>query len=83
MRKKHHASLKLHTIYTIALALTFGMVLYFAQDVTLGISMMFLLFYIAGNGIIHARKNVLHRDTLLEYILVSAIVLALIIGYIS
>lgn len=83
MRKKHHASLKLHTIYTLVLAVTFGVVLYFTQDLTLGISMVFLLFYVVGNGIIHARKNVLHRDTLLEYILVSAIVLALIIGYIT
>ena len=47
MRKIHHASLKLHTIFTVALAVTFGIVLYFSKDLTLGLSMIFLLLYVA------------------------------------
>lgn len=80
MRKHHHSTMKFHTIYTLLLTLAFVVVLYFSQNFTLGLIMLFLLFYIAGNGIIHSRKNELHRDTLLEYVLIAMIVLVLLLG---
>ena len=82
MKKQHHSSLKLHTIYTLLLIAVFGVLLLFVRDMTLGVAMLFLALYISGNGIIHARKNVLHRDTLLEYLLVGIITLVLLIGFI-
>ena len=83
MRKQHHISLKIHTIYTLVLSLVFAALLFVTRDLTLGVVMVFLLLYIAGNGIIHAHKNVLHRDTLIEYVVVAIIALVLLFGYLS
>lgn len=80
MKKIHRSSLKFHTIYSIALSVIFLVIILSVRDITLGATMVFLLLYIIGNGIIHTRKNELKRDTLLEYILVSIIVLVIIMG---
>jgi hypothetical protein len=80
MRKHHHPTLKLHTIYTLMLTLVFGFIFYFVQDITVGALMVALALYVAGNGIIHARKNTLHRDTAIEYLIVALIAFVLLIG---
>jgi hypothetical protein len=76
----HIRTLKFHTIYTVALTVIFLVIALLAQEIILGVAMLFLLLYVAGNGIIHGRKNELTRDTLLEYIIISAIVIVMIIG---
>lgn len=80
MKKFHHASLKLHVIYSVFLSVIFLAILLFVRDIALGASMFFLVLYVVGNGIIHTKKNELKRDTLLEYVLVSAIVLVVLLG---
>lgn len=80
MKKIHHPSLRLHAIYSIVLSVVFLAILIFVRDIALGVSMLFLVLYVVGNGIIHTRKNELKRDTLLEYVLVSAIVLVVLLG---
>lgn len=80
MKKIHHKSLKFHTLYSIALSIILLAVIVMVRDITLGITMFLLLAYIVGNGIIHSKKNELQRDTILEYIIVSVIVLIVIIG---
>jgi hypothetical protein len=80
MKKKHVASLKFHTIYSIIIAAIFVLVIIFVRNILFAAAAGFLLLYIVGNGIIHAKKNELTRDTLLEYILIAAIVLVVIIG---
>lgn len=80
MRKRHHVSLKFHTGYTLVLAIIFVAVIIFKPDIALAGSMVFLILYIVGNGIIHSRKNVLSRDTIVEYCIVSAIALVVLIG---
>lgn len=80
MKKKHFSSLKFHTIYSIVLAAIFLIIVLFVRDIALIAAMVFLFLYVAGNGIIHNKKNELTRDTLLEYIIISAIVLVVIIG---
>jgi heme/copper-type cytochrome/quinol oxidase subunit 2 len=80
MIQRHHKALKFHTAYNIVIWLIFFILVIMAHDITLTLSVLFTLFYIVGNGIIHANSNELSRDTLIEYFLVSVIVLILIIG---
>lgn len=80
MKKQHYQRLKFHTIFSVSISLLFLVILFIYRDITLAIAMVFLAAYIIGNGIIHVRHNELKRDTILEYIIVSAIVLVLLIG---
>ncbi len=80
MKKKHHTSLKFHTIYSLVSSVIFLIIILLARDLTLGLTMVFVTLYIVGNGIIHTTKNELERDTLVEYILVSIIILVMMIG---
>lgn len=73
-------SLKFHTIYSSILALIFLVILFFVRDVMLGIAMFFVMLYVAGNGMIHTNKNALTKDAIIEYIIVSAIVVVVIVG---
>jgi len=82
MKKKHIPSLKFHTLYSIILAAIFVLVVIFVRNIIFAAAAGFLLLYVIGNGIIHTKKNELTRDTLLEYILISAIVLVVIVGLI-
>jgi len=45
----------------------------------LGVSMAFLILYVTGNGLIHARNNELERDTIVEYFVISVIALIILI----
>lgn len=83
MKKKHHSSLKFHTIYSIILSVVFLAIILVRHDLTLGLTMVFLTLYIVGNGIIHTTKNELKRDTLVEYVLVSIIIMIMTIGAIK
>lgn len=80
MKKKHHSSLKFHTIYSVVLSIIFLAIILLVHDITLGATMAFMLLYVVGNGIIHTRKNELKHDTLIEYILVSIIIFVIILG---
>lgn len=80
MKKIHHRSLKFHTIFSVVLAAVFVVTMLIVRDLVLGIVLAFLLAYIIGNGIIHGKKNELNRDALLEYGIVSLIVIALLLG---
>jgi hypothetical protein len=80
MKKIHRKSLKFHSIYSIAISIIFLVIIASVKDITLGAATVFLLLYIVGNGIIHTKNNELARDTLIEYALVSAIVLIIILG---
>lgn len=83
MKKKHHSSLKFHTIYSIILSVVFLAIILVRHDLTLGLTMVFLTLYIVGNGIIHTTKSELKRDTLVEYVLVSIIIMIMTIGAIK
>lgn len=80
MKKIHTQASKFHIAYTIILATIFLVVGLIARDVLLGVVMLFVVLYVAGNGIIHSKKSQLSRDALTEYILVAAIVIVVIIG---
>lgn len=78
MKKTHIKKLKFHTLFSIFVAIAFICVLLISRDLILGLIMLLLFLYIAGNGIIHTKSNELKKDSLLEYILVSLIVLVII-----
>lgn len=80
MKKQHHAKLKLHAIFSVIIAVILLGVLVFAPNISFGAAIVLLLAYVAGNGIIHTRHNILSRDTILEYILVSVVVLTVLAG---
>lgn len=83
MKKLHYKSLKFHTLYSFLLASIFILIIMVFPDIILGTTMAFLLLYVAGNGLIHARNNKLERDTMVEYFLLSVIVLLVIISAIT
>lgn len=78
MKRKHYRSLKIHTVYNVIISITFVVVILLEHDASLLAATVFLLFYLAGNGIIHTNKNKLDHDTLIEYILLSGIALLLL-----
>lgn len=82
MKKVHVRTLKFHTIYSFILAIVFLIVALFVRDAMLMATMFLVLLYIAGNGIMHRRKNQLSRDSVVEYAMVSTIVIVMIIGVI-
>jgi hypothetical protein len=80
MKKIHAPSFKFHTIYSVILAVILLITIVMVRDITLSIVTFVLLAYVIGNGIIHGRKNELNRDSILEYILVSTIVIVVFLG---
>lgn len=83
MKKNHYQALKLHAIYSLILAIIFAVIIILVPDLILGVTMVFLLAYVAGNGLIHSKSNQLERDTLVEYILLALIALIVVIGSIN
>jgi len=79
MKKVHYKSLKFNTIYSLILAIIFLIVIIAIPDIMLGVSMAFLILYVTGNGLIHARNNELERDTIVEYFVISFIALIILI----
>lgn len=80
MKKLHHKSLKLHTIFSAVIAVALLATLGIARDASFAVVAIIALVYITGNGIIHAKYNVLTRDTVIEYVLVAVIVIVLLVG---
>ncbi|HPF30866.1 MAG TPA: hypothetical protein PLO25_00950 [Candidatus Saccharibacteria bacterium] len=80
MKKEHHKTLRIHTIYNILISVALVIVIIFVRDVSLLAVTIFLLFYVTGNGIIHTKRNRLTHDTLVEYIVLAGIVLLLLIN---
>jgi len=80
MKQSHKKSLKFHTLFSIFLAITCGVILAIHPSWLLAVSCALLVTYVAGNGIIHSRKNQLSRDSLVEYCLVAFIACLIIIG---
>lgn len=80
MKKQHHKSLKFHTLFTILLGVATVILIILKPDLLLVISSLALVAYVAGNGIIHARKNQLSRDSILEYSIVGLIILIIIVS---
>ena len=62
------------------IAVMFLIILLVVRDISLGIAMLFLGVYIAGNGIIHVRHTELTRDVIIEYALVGGIALVLVVS---
>ena len=79
MKKVHHETLKYHTIYSFILSAIFISIVLLNRDSALVVAIVFLIFYITGNGIIHTKHNELKRDTLIEYIIISVIALIILI----
>jgi hypothetical protein len=80
VKKQHHIKLRLHVIFSVIVAAILLAVFVFAPDISFGAAIILLVAYTAGNGIIHTRHDVLSRDTLLEYTLISLVVLVVLVG---
>jgi predicted permease len=80
VKKRHSRTLKFHTVFTVALTVVFAFVLLITKSLSLGVAMIFLALYVAGNGIIHVRRNELARDTIVEYILIGVIAALLLVS---
>ena len=83
MKKNNYKSLRFNTIFSLTIAIIFLIIIINYPDILLGIAMVFLILYVAGNGLIHAKYNNLNHDTLVEYIVVSIIALIVLIGAIA
>lgn len=79
MKKIHQKTLKYHTVYNFILVLIFLAIVIIKKDALFVTAVIFLIFYITGNGIIHSKHNELKRDTLIEYIIVSAIAMIILV----
>ena len=80
MRKQHRKALKLHTIFTIVLVLVSLVIIALAPDLLLIVSIGALVTYVAGNGLIHVKKNQLTRDIVLEYCIIGAMMLIVVVS---
>lgn len=79
MRRKHHQSLKIHTIFSLIIASMLAATVILTGDIIFLAASVLLIVYISGNGIIHSKKNQLSREALIEYIIVAAIVFFILI----
>lgn len=79
-KQQRRRQLRFHTIFSVCLSAIFLIILLINRDITLGVTMLFLAAYVIGNGIIHMRHKELTHDTILEYFIVSVIVLVLLVG---
>lgn len=80
MKRQHYKTFKIHTLYNIVISAVFVAIIILERDTALLAATVFLLFYLAGNGIIHTSKNKLDHDTLIEYVLLSGIALILLVN---
>ncbi|MDN5275845.1 MAG: hypothetical protein JWN33_494 [Candidatus Saccharibacteria bacterium] len=80
MKKIHFKSLKLHTIFSLIIAVLFTVAFFIAQDAILWIALVTLAVYILGNAIIHAKHNELRRDTMIEYSVIAVAVLIIVVA---
>lgn len=78
MKKAHIPTLKIHTIFNLVIGVLYLAIIACYPSITLAMSTFFLLLYVAGNGLIHSKKNQLNRDTLLEYIILSVVALIIL-----
>jgi hypothetical protein len=83
MKKRRQKPLNVHVLYSVVLAAVFLVVIITRPDVSLYMTMVFFVLYILGNGALHAKKGMLSRDVLIEYIVLSLVVLVVLIGAIS
>ncbi len=80
MRKTQIQRLPFHTWFTIGLAALSLIIMMLVPSATLLVVLAFLLFYVGGNGLIHARAKTLTRDILIEYVLVAVVALVVLVG---
>ncbi|GEM_PF-756479 len=69
-----------HFWFTCSLAVLSIGIIVLVPSASLLIVLAFLLAYVAGNGLIHARAQTLTRDILIEYGLVAVVALVVLIG---
>lgn len=72
--------IKPHGIFTLALAAVLILAIALVPEYSLFAASGFLVLYVSGNGIIHYKRGQLSRDTLIEYCLVAAAALVVLIG---
>lgn len=66
--------------YTIALGVISLLILWLKPSIALFAVLGMLLFYIAGNGIIHVRSKNVSKDIIIEYSLVALVVFFVLVG---
>ncbi len=74
------SQIRFHTWFTIVLALVSLGIIFFVPDISLFVALIFLILYVAGNGLIHVKNKTFTRDILIEYGLVAAVVLIVVFG---
>jgi hypothetical protein len=80
MKAIHFKTMKFHSFYSLLLAfICIGVIIIF-PSISLAIASAFLVLYVAGNGVIHAKNGTLNRDSVLEYVLLSIVAIVLIVG---
>ena len=81
MRKQHHVSLKWHTVFTALVSVAAVVLIFLLPDAAFIIGFGFLVLYIAGNGLIHYKKGTSHRDTWIEYGILTLLAVILLLGF--
>ena len=81
MRHHHHKTLKWHTVFTTLLSIAAVVLIFVLPNAALVIGVGFLVAYILGNGLIHYKKGTAHRDTYIEYAVLAAVAIVLLLGF--
>jgi hypothetical protein len=80
MSSKHYRAHWHHTVYNLLLLLCLIAIFFIDSAINRLLLPLLLVLYVAGNGFLHWRRGNLHRDTVLEYVLVSFMVFVLLWG---
>lgn len=79
-RRPSPSQVRFHTWFTVCLALISLALIFFVPNISLFVALIFLILYVAGNGLIHVQNKTFTRDIIIEYALVAAVVLIVVVG---
>lgn len=80
MKSLERTSMWHHTLFSALICLAMVVLYWFRRDTPSLIIIAFVALYVVGNTLIHLRRKDFRKETLYEYLLVSAAVLIVLLG---
>lgn len=80
MKIMHRKTLWIHTTFSLLILVLLGLLIAFNQNIPVGLLSLAIGIYVVGNAVIHIKRDDFREDTVLEYFLMGAAVLIVLIS---
>lgn len=80
MKIAHRKTLWIHTFFSVVVCLLLSVVLMIRRDISTVVLIVAIGIYILVNALIHLMRDDFRQDTLVEYVLVGAAIVIVLIG---